>query len=101
MFKFSSSLQKLSRFTGAFLVFAYGFCLINGIVFLDLEMTESGGLLQFIGNNIPIKNQTANEILSMYTEAELNAREIIPEKLRDWLTEISDKISELKPKSER
>ena len=86
--------MKLIRIMGktafVFLAVTYAVCLMNGITVIEYTAIDGSGTLIVAGKAIEVHNAVADAFLKTYTQAETQAAEWLPSKLKSAVSRISD-----------
>ena len=82
-------IRTLFKLALAATAFIYALCLFNDITFFDYTVTEQGGILSIVGQELKLNSNAANAVLETYENAEAQAAEWLPAKLLSTVKSIS------------
>lgn len=89
--------MKLIKLIGkaafVFLTLTYAVCIANGVTVVEYYATDDGGALSVAGRTVEINNAFADAFWKTYTEAEAQAAEWLPPKIKNAVNRISDLVN--------
>ena len=75
-------IKRLGKLVFAITALLYALCLFNGENFFEYTVTEQGGVISVAGQSLEINTEAATTIRETYTQAEAQASEWLPKKLK-------------------
>ena len=83
-------IKILSKTVFMLIAILYAACLVNGVTVIEYSASEDGGTLSVAGRTIEVSGGIADAVLKAYSEAESQAAELLPAKVKKAVEQISD-----------